>query len=425
MPFDDYAFLSSPDSDQAFPPDEVSEADQPPQTVRGADALIALLDQEQRRSSCVDTSHNSGRQPETVRRFQLRTINEVKNTPVQLDLVRGLLPAGPSIVLVYGESSVGKSFWTSSLVLGVARGDRWNGRRTRQTGVVYISSEGRMGLRIQAYEKVHSVNLDALPFRLIETGLDLSQASKRDVDLLIEAVAELGITIGVLVIDTLARNFGGGDPDKSGDMSTFVEACGRFARAFDAVVIAIHHPGKDNTKGPRNSYALTAGVDTQIFIKAVGDMRQVEVQKQRDGKAETAESFRLEVIDLGPHPDPDADADERLTSCVAVPFLDDGASSVSAGRRVRLANDAQVALDALAEVIGTQGERLPSSSSIPVGVNAVRIPHWRRQFELRIGGDVGDAGRSREALRKAFGRAKQQLLKAGCIQISDPMVWLC
>lgn len=389
----------------------------------GYAALMAQLDHEQTRWTADDADHSSGRHRQTVRRWRLRTIKEVRDAPVQLDLVRGLFPAGPSIVLVYGESSVGKSFWVSSVAFAVALAERWNNRRTRQTGVVYISSEGRMGLRIQAYEKAHGVSLDDAPFRLLETGLDLSDASWRDIDLLIEAVQELGIPVGVLVIDTLARNFGGGDPDKSGDMSTFVEACGRFARAFDAVVIAVHHPGKDTTKGPRNSYALTAGVDAQIVIKAEGDVRLVEVQKQRDGKTETAEAFRLDVIDLGPHPDPEADADERLTSCVAVPCSADGASS--AGKPGRMSGDAQVALDALSEVIGTDGERLPASSTIPCSVVAVRIAQWRRQFDLRTGGDGSDAERSSEALRKAFARAKQQLLKAGRIQISDPMVWLC
>jgi hypothetical protein len=371
------------------------------------------------------------RYAELRRKLRIRTIRDAKTAPVQLDLVRGLFPAGPSVVLVYGESSVGKSFWTSAVALAVARGERWNGRRTRKTGVLYLSSEGRMGLRIRAYEQAHGVNLEAVHFLLMETGLDLSSPSHDDIDAVIEAAHEAqmqdGMQIGMLVIDTLARNFGGGDPDKSGDMSVFVEACGRFARAFDAVVVAVHHPGKDEARGPRNSYALTAGVDAQIIIKADkadGDMRLVEVEKQRDGKVEIAESFRLDVIDLGPHPSPDADADERLTSCAAIPGPAAEGSGRAGPKGAGLTGMPKMARDILSQAIGEVGETIPQTSTIPGGVSGVRLDYWRRMFTVRYGTDRDEA-KVAEGARKAFNRAKDKLLETGDIQISDPWVWLC
>lgn len=367
------------------------------------------------------------RHGELRRRLRIRTTQEVKTAPVQLDLVRGLFPAGPSVVLVYGESSVGKSFWTSSVALAVARGERWNGRRTRKTGVLYLSSEGRMGLRIRAYEQAHGVNLDAAPFLLMETGLDLSADSHLDIDEVIEAAHLAGFPIGMLVIDTLARNFGGGDPDKSGDMSVFVEACGRFARAFDAVVVAIHHPGKDEARGPRNSYALTAGVDTQILIKADkadGDVRLVEVEKQRDGQVAIAESFKLDVVDLGPHPDPEADPEERLTSCAAIPGPAVEGSVRAGPKGAGLTGMPKMARDILSQAIGEMGETMPQTSTIPGGVVGVRLDQWRRMFTVRYGTDRGET-KVAEGARKAFNRAKDKLLETGDIQISDPWVWLC
>lgn len=364
------------------------------------------------------------RHAELRRKLRIRTIRDAKTAPVQLDLVRGLFPAGPSVVLVYGESSVGKSFWTSAVALAVARGGRWNDRRTRKTGVLYLSSEGRMGLRIRAYEQAHGVNLDAVNFLLMETGLDLSNDSHEAIDTVIEAAHGVGFPIGMLVIDTLARNFGGGDPDKSGDMSVFVEACGRFAREFDAVVVAVHHPGKDAARGPRNSYALTAGVDTQILIKADGDVRLVEVEKQRDGQVTIAESFKLDVIDLGPHPSPDADADERLTSCAVIP----GPAAEGSGRAVPkgagLKGLPGMARDILSQAIGEVGETIPQTSTIPGGVSGVRLDYWRRMFTVRYGTDRDEA-KVAEGARKAFNRAKDKLLETGDIQISDPWVWLC
>jgi hypothetical protein len=48
------------------------------------------------------------------------------------------------------------------------------------------------------------------------------EGSEENPDIRTEAVHALGIPVGVLVIDTLARNFGAGDPDKTQDMTAFV-----------------------------------------------------------------------------------------------------------------------------------------------------------------------------------------------------------
>jgi hypothetical protein len=354
--------------------------------------------------------------------LQIKRIPEVKQTPIGLDVVRGLIPSGPAVVLVYGKSSVGKSFYVSSVAFAISRGVRWNGRRVRQTGVVYISSEGRMGARVRAYEHLEGVMLDGLPFGLLETALDLSDASYADIDDLIAQARQLPFEVGVLVVDTIARNFGAGDPDKTDYMSVFVETCGRFSRALDAVVVGVHHPGKDESRGPRNSYALTAGVDTQILIKEDGDCRVVELEKQRDGVTGEVEAFRLEVVDLGPHPHPDADEDERITSCVAVP-VSMGERSAG-GARDRLTGQARMARDILSEAIGDSGQSLPQTSTIPSGVVGVRLEEWRRRFAIRYGNEGGDA-KGVDAARKAFRRSVDRLRDTGAIQISDPWVWLC
>jgi hypothetical protein len=355
-------------------------------------------------------------------RLHIKRIAEVKTAPIGLDVVRGLVPAGPAVVMVYGPSSVGKSFYVSSVAFAIARGERWNGRRVRKAGVVYISSEGRMGARVRAYEQVEGVTLDDLDFGLLETALDLSDESYADMDALIAEVRAQPFQVGVLVIDTIARNFGGGDPDKTGDMSVFVETCSRFSREFNAVVIGVHHPGKDESRGPRNSGALTGGVDTQVKIKANGEARLVELEKQRDGRIGVVEAFRLEVIDLGPHPHPDADEDERITSCVAVPVPTGGWSAVKA--RDRLTSNVRMARDILSEAIAEVGQALQQTSAIPGGVFGIRLEEWRRRFLIRYGNEGGDA-KGVDAARKAFGRSVDRLRDTGAIQISEPWVWLC
>lgn len=66
-------------------------------------------------------------------------------------------------------------------------------------------------------------------------ALDVSAAC----DAIAEATGEFGIKI--IVPDTLARNFGDGDENSTGDMNRFVSAVGRMIERFGCAVVVVHH----------------------------------------------------------------------------------------------------------------------------------------------------------------------------------------
>ncbi|MGR3551656.1 AAA family ATPase [Pseudooceanicola sp.] len=66
-------------------------------------------------------------------------------------------------------------------------------------------------------------------------ALDVSAAC----DAIAEATGEFGIKI--IVPDTLARNFGDGDENSTGDMNRFVSAVGRMIERFGCTVVVVHH----------------------------------------------------------------------------------------------------------------------------------------------------------------------------------------
>ena len=70
----------------------------------------------------------------------------------------------------------------------------------------------------------------------------------------------------LVVIGTLARNFGQGDENSVRDMVSFISNVERLAEAFGAHVIIVHHTGKDRTKNARGSSALNAAVSTEIKV---------------------------------------------------------------------------------------------------------------------------------------------------------------
>jgi hypothetical protein len=223
---------------------------------------------------------------------------------------------------------------------------------------------------------------------------------------------EIGIPLALIVFDTLSRSAPGADENSPEDMSEIIGACDRLREATGAAVTLIHHSGKDSGRGARGHSALTAAADTVI---AIGD-GMATIEKSRDGVAGERFPFELVPVDLGT----DADGDP-ITACV-VRHLD----AEAPGRRPQraLTGVARVALQALTEAIGTDGETLPGTSTIHARVRAVTIARWRAQFRIRYGTDPDGGDRDRDAIKKALIRAREQLAQAEAVGVSDPYAWV-
>ena len=105
-------------------------------------------------------------------------------------LLKGLISPAEISVWV-GAPKCGKSFWTFDLMMHVARGTPYRGRRVQQGIVVYVALEGDEGFRrrIEAYKRHHCI-ADA-PFYLITDRTDLV----RDHEALIARVKDLHDTV--------------------------------------------------------------------------------------------------------------------------------------------------------------------------------------------------------------------------------------
>ena len=89
----------------------------------------------------------------------------------------------------------------------------------------------------------------------------------------------------LVVIDTLARNFGTGDENDQRDMNAFVKGCDTLREEFDgATVLVVHHPGKDQRRGARGSLVLAGAVDALLCLQgSVGKLKLV-TEMQKDEK---------------------------------------------------------------------------------------------------------------------------------------------
>ena len=341
-------------------------------------------------------------QPEV--RFKLTPFDRIKLGNTRNYLVKGLIPR-EGLVVIWGPPKCGKTFWTFDLVMHVALGREYRGRRIEPGTVVYVACEGERGLmaRTEAFRQSKMAEeIGIVPFYLLTTRLDLAA----DIDILIGDIrAQISeAACAAIVIDTLNRSIRGSESSDE-DMGAYVKALDAIREAFKCAVIVIHHCGIDDRR-PRGHTSLTGAADAQIAVTRDAAGRVItEVEWMKDGPEGARTVSTLEVIELGT----DVDG-EQITSCI-VTECDEGAERRR--RAVKVSGAAKVALD----ILGRHDRR--RTGRVLRSTTTYRPPHaWCRLDLWRdhvYKGSVADSDKP-DAQRKAFGRAVTRLQELGLIR---------
>lgn len=349
--------------------------------------------------------------PPPKRRFNPIRFRDIKLRSGLQHLVKGLIPL-MGLVVVWGPPKCGKTFWVFDLVMHIALGWLYRGRRVRQGTVCYVACEGEQGLaaRKEAFQVAKLSEAEQEidpPFYLLSTRLDLVA----DVEELIGDIrAAVGaIHCAVVVIDTLNRSIAGSE-SRDEDMGNYVKAADRLAEALNAAIIIIHHCGT-NGERPRGHTSLTGAADAQIAVKRDKNNGQVvaTLEWMKDGPEGDAIASTLEVVEVG-----DDEDGEPITSCV----VDDAELAPDRTNR-RLPPAQSRALELLSDAIARDGLIPPASGYIPDGVACTTENNWR-EYCYRGGISNGD----QNAKRMAFNRSASALVAAGRIGKWDPWVWI-
>jgi RecA-family ATPase len=127
------------------------------------------------------------------------------------------------LAVVWGPPKCGKSFWTFDLLMHVAFGWSYRGRRVRKGSVVYVCLEGAQGFRkrAEAFRRTKLRNDENPPF--FETTAPLSPAADHQV-LVADIKRQVGEEIPAVVsIDTLNRSLAGSE-SRDEDMAAYITA---------------------------------------------------------------------------------------------------------------------------------------------------------------------------------------------------------
>ena len=353
--------------------------------------------------------------------FKLEAWDSIEDEPVEW-LVKGVIPQ-KSFVALYAPPASFKSFIALDIAECIATGRAFLGNEiTRRGAVLYIAGEGHGGIgsRIKALKTHHKTPVGA-PVYFLRRQVNL-RSSKTDLQDLVNAIDDLkaihDINFELIIIDTLARAFGGGNENASEDMGAFITAAGAIQGRYECGLLVVHHAGKDATKGLRGHSSLLGAVDTELEIIRIEGAQPpkgiLHISKQKDGEDGQRIGFKMVEVTTGST----GIIDFEGTSSLAVEHddeMDTERKSAKPPEKKGKGTNQKLALNSLHEAIAKFGEMQTING---MRNKCIKIEQWRSEFKARIGSDV-----SPETLKKAWQRVKLDLVEMEKVTIYDDMCW--
>jgi hypothetical protein len=199
-------------------------------------------------------------------RVRLVSIGELASLPPPEWLIDGIITVN-GLSMLWGRSGSLKSFAALDQCLCVATGFPWHHRAVKKGRVVYMAAEGARGLgsRALGWLSTRGRELPEPDFQIIPHALNFT--NEADIAALLTALDSENRPITMIVVDTLSRTFGNGNPNQPSDMNAFVTACETIRQATGAHLMIVHHGGKDTDKNELGNEGLRNAADTVIHVR--------------------------------------------------------------------------------------------------------------------------------------------------------------
>ncbi|MNK94761.1 hypothetical protein D3C87_1149740 [compost metagenome] len=245
-------------------------------------------------------------------KFNIRSQSEFTSSFKKIPwLIKNFLPKA-TLGVIYGESGSGKSFLAYDLCAAISRGlDTWCGKRVTQGRVLIVVAEGAQGFRqrIDAYCHQQCVKPGDFQVDYISDFIPNLTIPAHVTDLIKEINDREPYDL--IVMDTFAQVMPGADENSGKDVGAALAQCKRINVKTGAMVLLVHHSGKDAGKGARGWSGLRAAADVELEITRKENDRAIKVTKLKDGQDGASMGFKLHTVTLGE----DEDGDD-ITSCI-------------------------------------------------------------------------------------------------------------
>ena len=227
------------------------------------------------------------------------SVEDLENLEPPEWLVDGLVPR-KTFGLIVGPPASLKTFIALDWGLSIAAGLSWQEKAMGSGHVVYVAGEGHYGLaqRVVGWKRHNQISAPLERFHIVPQAVAMPTGQ---VDELIALIATLPEPPVLVILDTLARTFGGGDENSQRDMNAYVAAVDKLRDATGAAALVIHHTGKDMERGARGSTVLMGAVDMAVSIKREGERLAIRNGGENGGKQKDAEEHREIVLRAVPY----------------------------------------------------------------------------------------------------------------------------
>lgn len=355
--------------------------------------------------------------------FKLEAWDDIEDEPVEW-LIQGVIPQR-SFVALYAPPASFKSFVALDIAECIATGRQFLGHEiSKQGAVLYIAGEGHggIGTRIKAL-KTHHGTPEGTPVYFLRRQVNL-RSSQTDLKDLVAAIDDLkaihDINFEMIIIDTLARAFGGGNENASEDMGAFITAAGAIQGKYECSLLVVHHAGKDATKGLRGHSSLLGAVDTELEIIRIEGAQPpkgiLHISKQKDGEDGQRIGFRMVEVSSTSGGVVDFESgDSSLAVEADDEAINERKESMKPPDKKGKGTNQKIALTSLHEAIAKFGEMQTING---MRNKCIKIEQWRVEFKARLGSDVHP-----ETLKKAWQRVKLDLVEMEKVVIYDDMCW--
>ena len=349
--------------------------------------------------------------------FSLIPATQITGKPQPLNwLIKDYL-LQESYALLFGDPSAGKSLIVLDMAFCIANGIDWDGNATTQGDVVYVAGEGHLGLgrRLKALEikydkKAEHIFMSEMPASLIDPESAIAVA---------DAIEAICPTASLVIIDTLHRNFGGGDENSSKDFGQFTNNIDTYLRKNGRSVILVHHSGHASKNRSRGSSSIKGSLDAEYqVVKTPQGNIEIANVKAKDFPPPPVTGFSIDAVDLG-WLDDDGEPVLGITTRSGYRASDKPAKRLTA-REKSIMHSLHQAISKYG--VNTTSDVCESFPDLATG-KMVHIDYWREEAYPILDVDV-DGKDQRSAKRQAFNRGKKKLMELGNINTHDDHWWV-
>jgi hypothetical protein len=152
--------------------------------------------------------------------------------------------------------------------------------------------------RFKAWEIRHQADLSAE--QIFVSTAPASFCDSKSADEVKQAIEATGLNPALVVVDTLARNFGPGDENSTQDMSQFISALDQIRTRHRCTILLIHHSGHGDKTRSRGAMALKGALDAEYrMAKDERGIVRLENTKMKDFEPPEPMAFEIRTVELG------------------------------------------------------------------------------------------------------------------------------